>query len=133
MFVVYDYAVTSPSCYICIGGLLANVFLIMLNSRAPGSRQNSPTEIDSMAQGNVTAGKLNDVVLSQQPASHHMPTMPGGMSGLSLNVPQFEVMAGYDDPFYAASAVGSSSMLVPPNMDSPNYAPSMDYGQQQVK
>lgn len=98
-------------------------------SRAPGSRQSSPTEVDALAQGNAS-GKL-DVVMSQQPSSHHVPPVPAGMSSLSLNVPQFEVMPGYDDPFYAASAVGSSSLLVPPNMDSPNYAPSMDYGQQQ--
>jgi hypothetical protein len=103
---------------------------MFLFSRAPGSRQSSPTEVDGLAQGNTT-GKLSDVVMSQQPSSHHVPPVPAGMTSLSLNVPQFEVMPGYDDPFYAASAVGSNSMLVPPNMDSPNYAPSMDYGQQQ--
>lgn len=79
-----------------------------------------------MTQGNAS-GKLGEVVMSQQ-QSHHVPTVQAGMAGLSLNVPQFEVMQGYDDPFYAAS----NSLLVPPNMDSPNYAPSMDYGQQQV-
>jgi len=96
-------------------------------SRAPGSRQSSPTEVDTMAQGNAS-GKLGDVVMSQQPSSHHVQAVQAGIAGLSLNVPQFEVMSGYDDPFYAAS----NNLLVPPNMDSPNYAPSMDYGQQQV-
>ena len=81
--------------------------------------------MDTLAQGKL------DV---QQSSLHHVAPNQSGMAGLSLNVPQFEVMSGgySDDPFYAASVAGSSSLLMPPNMDSPNYAHSMDYGQQQV-
>lgn len=125
---------------------MCNVCNVENTSRAPGSRQNSPTEVDGLSQGGVNVvpvagSKLNDVVMSQQVpgmaaaaggivASSGAALPPASMAGLSLSVPQYEMMhGGYEDPFYAAA---SNSMLMPPNMDSPNYGAPMDYGQQQV-
>jgi len=100
--------------------------------RAPGSRQSSPTEVDA------NSAKMNEAMMSQQTsvAAHHAAAaaVPTNMTSLSLSVPQYEMMHGYEDPFYAASAMGSNSgMLMPPNMDSPNYGAPMDYGQQMMQ
>jgi len=100
--------------------------------RAPGSRQNSPTEaeqtIHSATQKLSTSslpgsGITNDVNM----ASGMLAGSAGmNMHSLSLDVPQFEVM-GYD-PF---QAMYPNHLMHPGAMDSPNFG--IDYGQQMLQ
>lgn len=98
-------------------------------SRAPGSRQNSPTEADQSVSHNsvqkmATASMSGSTVSAIDSVTGMLPSSGMGMhmNSLSLDVPQFEIM-GYD-PFQAMY----QNHLMQAPMESPNFG--MDYGQQ---